>query len=196
MAVPTEKDKLVAQALVIESDRGCVILSAALLDEALEELLRSVCREIPQDIKATVDPLFQGYAPLATFSAKIQLSFALGILPRALRDKIEIIRRLRNDFAHEWGPIDFKDPRCANRLDLLLIRSPGDDKEDEQEEALIGVAGLAPRKEQLVARIAFALCVNRIIGGIDSLVRFAKEGHDIRRIVHRMEEEGLWVGPT
>jgi hypothetical protein len=37
MAVPTEKDKLIAQALVKESDRGCVILSAALLSEELEE---------------------------------------------------------------------------------------------------------------------------------------------------------------
>jgi hypothetical protein len=39
MAVTPEKARLVAQALIKESDRGCVILSAALLDEELEELI-------------------------------------------------------------------------------------------------------------------------------------------------------------
>ena len=84
MAAPTEPTKLIAQALVKESDRGCVILGAAWLNTALEQLLRAICRTAPEDTKASVDPLFQGYAPLATFSAKIQLAFALGVLPRSL----------------------------------------------------------------------------------------------------------------
>jgi len=195
MVGPTEKDKLIATALVKESDRGCVILSAALLADALEELLRSVCRKTPKEIKASVDPLLQGYAPLATFSARIQLTFAFGILPRALRDKIEIIRRMRNDFAHEWGPLDFDDPRCASRLDLLLIRLD-DTNDDEQQAALMGEVGFVPTKQQLITRIAFALAVQRMIGVIRALVDFASEGRDLRPIVQQMEEQGLWVGPT
>lgn len=195
MTTPTEADKLIAQALTKESDRGCVILSAAWLNEALEELLRSVCRSTPEDIRATIDPLFQGYAPLATFSARIQLAFGLGILPHGLRDKIEIIRRMRNDFAHESGPVDFNDSRCANRLNLLLL--PTDNKQyEEQRDTLTRLAALAPTYEQLVTRIAFAICVARIIGAIDGLVDSAKLGLDLRPIVRHMEEQGLWVGPT
>lgn len=200
MAISHEQNKLVAQALVKESDRGWVILGAALLADALEELLRSACRKTPKDVKTTVDPLFQGYAPLATFSAKIQLTFALGILPRALRDKIEIIRRLRNDFAHEWGPIDFSDPRCASRLPLIVRQSSDEDDEEQQEsdqqEPLIGLASLAPSKEQLVTRIAFVLSIQDILVAISRLAGLASEGVDIRPVVSQMEEEGLWVGPT
>jgi len=132
MVIPFEHDRLIAQTLAKESDRGCVILGAALLADALEDLLRSCCRDEPKDIKATIDPLFEGYAPLSTFSARIQLAFALGILPCQLRDKIELVRRLRNDSAHEWGPIDFEDPKCASRLELLIGR-PGQRCQEEEE---------------------------------------------------------------
>lgn len=196
MAVPTKKENLIAQTLVKESDRGCVILAGALLSEALEDLLKSVCRQELADVKSTVDPLFQGYAPLSTFSARIQLTFALGLLPRAFRDKIEIIRRLRNDFAHDWGPIDFNDPRCVSRLKLLLKedREEGDNNnEDDKGKTFPGIAGT---KEQLTTRIAFILAINKILQTIDVLVTAAKEGRDIRPIVHRMEEQKLWEGPT
>jgi DNA-binding MltR family transcriptional regulator len=191
-----KKHKLVAESLIKESDRGCVILGAALLTEALETLIRSVCRDTPKDIKSTIDPLFQGYAPLATFSARIQMAFALGILPRSLRDKIEIVRRMRNDFAHQWGPIDFNDPRCANRLNLLIRPSESEREEELQQETLKGLAILAPTKEQLVTRIAFTLAVHGILGGIDKIVEAAMKGYDVRPIVRRMETERLWEGPT
>jgi DNA-binding MltR family transcriptional regulator len=127
-----QKSHLVAESLVKESDRGCVILGASLLAEALETLIRSVSRNTPDDIKTTIDPLFQGYAPLSTFSARLQIAFALGILPKNLRDKIEIIRRMRNDFAHEWGPIDFNEPRFASRLQFI-VKQAEPVKEQEQE---------------------------------------------------------------
>ena len=102
---------------------------------------------------------------------------------------------MRNDFAHESGPVDFYDSRCANRLNLLLL--PADNKQaKEQRETLTGLAALAPTYEQLVTRIAFAICVARIIGAIDALVDSAKPGLDLRPIVCHMEEQGLWVGPT
>jgi DNA-binding MltR family transcriptional regulator len=105
--------------LLKESDRGCAIFGAALLGEGLEELLKAFFRQTPED-KKFVNSLFEGYAPLATFSAKLQLAYALAILSREYRDKIELIRRLRNDFAHEAGPLSFDDPRCEGRLRPLF----------------------------------------------------------------------------
>jgi DNA-binding MltR family transcriptional regulator len=195
--VDPRKSNLVAQSLVKESDRGCVILGAALLAEGLETLIRSVCRDAAEDIKITIDPLFQGYAPLATFSARIQIAFALGILPRSLRDKIDIVRRMRNDFAHEWGPIDFNDPRCANRLRLIIKHSETEEntQEIENESDLKRFGALGPTKEQLVTRIALALVIAQILRAIDTIVKAAKQGHDVRPLVRRMEADRLWEGP-
>jgi DNA-binding MltR family transcriptional regulator len=192
MAIPTEHDKLIAQTLAKESDRGCVILGAALLADALEDLLRSFCRDRPEDVKATIDPLFEGYAPLSTFSARIQIAFALGILPRQLRDKIDLVRRLRNDFAHEWGPIDFEDPKCASRLELLIGRAEKLSQEAGESSQLSGLAVLAPTKEQLVTRIVFGMYIIRLETSVNSLASFAREGRDVRAIVIKGEREGLW----
>jgi DNA-binding MltR family transcriptional regulator len=140
--------------------------------------------------------LFQGYAPLSTFSARIQIAFALGILPKSLRDKIEITRRMRNDFAHEWGPIDFNEPRFANRLRFIVKHTePVKEQEKETEEALKQFGVLGPTKDQLVTRIAFALAVNRILIAIEDIINVAIQGYDVRPLVRHMEAEKLWEGP-
>lgn len=67
-----------------ESDRGVTIYAATLLEDDLESLLRTCCLSDPTSVKRVVDPLFQGYAPFSTFSAKIQVTYALGLIPEHL----------------------------------------------------------------------------------------------------------------
>ena len=82
-----------------ESDRGCVIFGAAILEDGLEQLLRAVCRtDSPSTVKI-VDSLFQTYAPFSTFSAKIQVTYALGLIPKDLKEILDLVRKLRNEFA-------------------------------------------------------------------------------------------------
>ena len=57
-----------------ESDRGCVLSAAAFLDNELGKLLKSV---LVQDDKLS-KVLFEGYGPLATFSARIDLAYIKG----------------------------------------------------------------------------------------------------------------------
>jgi hypothetical protein len=102
---------------------------------------------------------------------------------------------MRNDFAHEYGPIDFADPRCASRLDILIPPSRVKKEEGEQLETLTGLASLAPTKEQLINRIAFAICMSRIIAAINGLTEVAKRNLDLRPVVREMEEQGLYVNP-
>jgi len=117
-----KKTALISQILMMESDRGSAIFAAALMDEALEVLLRSFFRDDPASVKSAVDPLFATYAPLSTFSAKIQICFALNLIPSDLRTKLETIRRLRSDFAHQSGPIDSRIRVVAN--DLIHLWAP------------------------------------------------------------------------
>jgi DNA-binding MltR family transcriptional regulator len=48
--------------------------------------------------------------PLTDFYAKNHLAFAMGIIPEALLKDLEIVRRVRNAFAHAPAPVRFSDP--------------------------------------------------------------------------------------
>ena len=59
-----------------ETDRGCAILAGVLLDSLLEKLLRKVM------LQSTPNELFEGYGPLSSFSAKIDLVHYLGLISK------------------------------------------------------------------------------------------------------------------
>jgi DNA-binding MltR family transcriptional regulator len=71
---PTKESLEIATMLLHqqESDRGCVIFSAAMLEEDLESLLRACCLSDQTVVKKIVDPLFRGYAPLSTLPLKFK----------------------------------------------------------------------------------------------------------------------------
>lgn len=97
--------------LSAESDRGCALMAAAFLDSQLEELLR-LCLVPDKDVS---EELLSASKPLGTFSARIDMAYALGkIGPKARRD-LHLIRKIRNDFGHDPNPIDFSLPLIANR---------------------------------------------------------------------------------
>lgn len=108
-----------ATALSKESDRGCAIIGASFLEDQLEDLIRAICRSDEE----AVDRLFEGYAPFATFSARIQAAFALRLISKELRNQLDLVRRIRNDFAHEQGPLSFNEGPCCDRLRALMESS-------------------------------------------------------------------------
>jgi DNA-binding MltR family transcriptional regulator len=60
------------------------------------------------------DQLFIGTGPLATFSAKIRLGYALGIYGRKTRHDLDVVREIRNAFAHAQKVITFENQEIAN----------------------------------------------------------------------------------
>jgi DNA-binding MltR family transcriptional regulator len=89
-------------ALKVESDRGCVLVAAAFLDEALELLLRRKMTQEPAAVRTTVDALFVGNGPLGSFWAKTELGRALQFIPDVVYDDLTSIRTIRNHFAHSY----------------------------------------------------------------------------------------------
>lgn len=100
-----------------ESERAAVILAAAHLDAALEDLLRRLLAPHP----GGVDPMFEGDRMLGTFSAKIGFAFRLGAIDGDFEHAIQIVRRIRNDFAHQLDQETLSTDRQRGRL-LLLTR--------------------------------------------------------------------------
>lgn len=81
----------------IASDYEAAMLSASLLEYML---MQAITTEFIQLGKDHLDSLFShdGNGPLCTLSAKIKLSYALGILSSETRSQIERITIVRNHF--------------------------------------------------------------------------------------------------
>lgn len=108
------------------SDRSCVIVAAAYIDELLEYLLKNFLYS-PSSEKEDKD-LFSGYGPLSSFSSKILLSYRLGLISNYEYKTLQIIRKIRNTFAHDISKeslLEYKEmlvPSVPARQ-LLLIKS-------------------------------------------------------------------------
>lgn len=83
--------------LKMESDRGMVLISTGYLEEQLKSILLSYLIE-DKAVTEFVDG--RGAAPLGTFSARTTACFALGLVSSHERDDLDILRKVRNDFAH------------------------------------------------------------------------------------------------
>lgn len=57
--------------------------------------------------------------PLGTFAAKIKIAYALGIFTKEMKEEIDIIRRIRNAFAHSKNRLSFSSPQIAQACSLL-----------------------------------------------------------------------------
>ena len=78
-----------------ETDRSAGILGAEYVNQTLAEVLTQYL--VDDD---SVGGLFVGYGPLSTFSARIDVAFASGLLNSVLRRELHLIRKIRNHFAH------------------------------------------------------------------------------------------------
>jgi DNA-binding MltR family transcriptional regulator len=82
-----------------ESDRAAVILGAAKLDYLLYQVLFKFLLPNPNNN----DELLSGDSPLSTFSAKINMSYRLGLIDSEFSRALHLIRKIRNAFAHEMS---------------------------------------------------------------------------------------------
>jgi DNA-binding MltR family transcriptional regulator len=110
--------EVLADTLNSESDRGCAIIGAEITSERLESLLRAFFRSDAQS-KKQVEPLFKGFGPLSTFSARIQMAYVMCLIPRIIRDRLEMMRKIRNHFAHSPSRATFMDEECRETLHIL-----------------------------------------------------------------------------
>lgn len=80
-----------------ESDRGMVLVSGGFLENQLKTTLEAFLREVPSTTR-----LFDGpTGPFASLSARILACHAMGLINDNEYEDLQIIRKLRNKFAHE-----------------------------------------------------------------------------------------------
>lgn len=99
-----------------ESDRGAALSVAAVLEDHLAEIIKSFLKDSRSSHK-----LLDGFnAPIGTFSSKILLAHALGLIQDDEFEQIELLRRIRNKFAHTWEHLNLE----SNSIKSLVFTLP------------------------------------------------------------------------
>lgn len=94
-----------------ESDRGSAIMAGALVEESLTIAIRAF---IVDPGETTAKTWFDSpSAPFGNFAAKIKLGRALAIYGENLETRLNLIKDIRNAFAHSSIPLDFEHPTLA-----------------------------------------------------------------------------------
>lgn len=103
-----------------ESDRGAALLAASMLDEIVLRILRAHFIE-----DAESEKLLTGFnAPLGTFSARLVAALCLGLIEKLEFNEANLIRKIRNHFAHGWVDISFDDNRIVGLVGGLRHEVP------------------------------------------------------------------------
>ena len=108
--------KIVDEEINVKSDRALVITLGSILDTQLESLLKSL---LIKDNKRD-EKLFNNNSPLSNFSSKISMCYYLGIISKYEYEALEIIRKIRNIFAHEIEIKKLEDSQSIRDLCKIL----------------------------------------------------------------------------
>jgi hypothetical protein len=99
-------------------DAHYAVAGTAALDNSLRAALLTKMRPLSRHMR---DRLFEGYGPLATVAAKIDLAYALEIIPKEIYDQLKKINKIRVVCAHSPEITTFSHPKIVPLLDALEL---------------------------------------------------------------------------
>ncbi|MFC1508628.1 MltR family transcriptional regulator [Candidatus Omnitrophota bacterium] len=92
-----------------ETPRAAVILSSAFLDSLLRDLICSFMIDNSKKVDELLGSEKNPYTPLSTFSSRIKTAYCLGLISKNEYDDLNIIRKIRNKFAHVMHGYTFEE---------------------------------------------------------------------------------------
>ncbi len=104
--------RTIALQMLEERGRGAVLVGVARVDAALEHLLQAVMTPAP----TKGDGLFLPDRPLGSIGAKVALASRLGLIDASVERALNVLRKLRNAFAHSAESASLADPAHSSRL--------------------------------------------------------------------------------
>jgi DNA-binding MltR family transcriptional regulator len=111
-----EQYNMLLKELERESDRGCILICTSLLDGLLEEALKKYFF-LRKKKNSVINELFKG--PLHSFAAKTKFAYLFSIIEEWMLDDLNIMRKLRNDCAHQFSSVSFKDGHITRKTENL-----------------------------------------------------------------------------
>ena len=104
--------------LKMESDRGAAILAAIRIDELLTRKFKSLFSKGNSDAR---EKLFGFNGLFSSFSSKTNAAFCLGWLDKNTYDDINLIRKIRNSFAHQLHASSFERSAMKDLINQFKI---------------------------------------------------------------------------
>jgi hypothetical protein len=101
------------------NDRGATLLVTANCDLALTQSIYRVLK-VPDDFRQRLEA---DGGPLNTFSQKIMMGRALAIYGEVMQHNLDLLRHLRNAFAHSHVPITFETPEVAGAIGQFKLQT-------------------------------------------------------------------------
>lgn len=98
--------------LADEDERGLVLTASAFAEDQLGRLIRAFLVEV----KASGELLDGFNAPLGTLSSRIKGAYAMGLLSKEQFIDLEHLRKIRNEFAHNWEGCSYARSDIADRI--------------------------------------------------------------------------------
>lgn len=114
-ALSADVSRLVSD-LEKETDRGAALLGAAFLDDVLDVMLRGYFIDDPE----AVNKLCGMGRPLESFGSRTHLAYCLGLLGKDVYHDVNLVREIRNDFAHRH-PANFEFPEVKAKCIRLKV---------------------------------------------------------------------------
>ena len=93
------------------NERTVAIIGGSYVEHGLKLIITKNMPANPTDPK--LDYLFSEEGLLRTFHAKIKMAYGLGVINDFIRDDIELIRHIRNVFAHSMDTVSFNTPEIV-----------------------------------------------------------------------------------
>lgn len=142
-----------------EGERSAVVLGAERVNVAVEHLVKAFLRPAP----TKNDTLFSADGALATFSRKNEIAYRLGLIDLGFKRALDLVRRLRNDFAHATKVETLEGQKHADKVRELrkLVAADGKKSLEEMELAFVKGAG----SSELAT--AYLACIMILLGKLE-----------------------------
>jgi DNA-binding MltR family transcriptional regulator len=104
-----------------ESPRAAVIVSGALLDALLRDLIASFLIDEPTVVDDLLGTDNKSETPLSSFSARIKTAYCLGLISKSRYQDLMLIKKIRNKFAHKLHGYSFESKEVVDLCNSLQI---------------------------------------------------------------------------
>lgn len=101
------------------NDRGATLLVMANCDLALTQSIHRVLK-VPEDFRQRLEA---DGGPLSTFLQRILMGRALAVYGEMMQHNLDLLRHLRNAFAHSHVPITFETPEIAEAIAHFKVQT-------------------------------------------------------------------------